>query len=116
MPQGHFEGDRYIAGHYEPAEIEVETIAAANARIQCDTHKVHPNECGCPYEPISAQELADEANEDEQREAAAINGEDGSLHFQDYIDIIAEVDRDTKLHNAKIRREQHIWKEFTEEH
>ena len=73
MPQGHYEGDRYIAGYYEPAEIEVETIAAAT------------------------------------------NGEDGSLRFQDYIDIIAEVDRDTKLHTAKIRREQHIWKEFTEE-
>lgn len=111
MTEGRFEGDKYVSGHYEPEEIPAEAIAAANAQIVCDQHGVHPSVCGCDYDPITAVELAADWNEGEQKTAADYNGE-GGPGLQPYIDILAEVDRDTKLHNAKLRREQHIWDEF----
>jgi hypothetical protein len=112
MTEGRFEGDRYIPGHYTPEEIPTEAIAAANAQIVCGTHGVHPATCGCAYDPITAEELATDWNDGEQKSAADFNGESSGGGLQTYIDIIAEVDRDTKLHNAKLRREQHIWDEF----
>lgn len=115
--KGHWEGDRYVPGHYEPAEIPDAAIAAANARIVCDEHNVHPSTCGCSYDPITATELADDWNEEEQKAAADFNSasEGGGPRLQDYADIIDQVDRDNKLHNARLRREQHIWKEFTQD-
>jgi hypothetical protein len=54
MAEGHWEGDRYIPGHYEPAEIPEAAIAAANARIVCDQHGTHPSVSGCSYDPVTA--------------------------------------------------------------
>lgn len=86
---------------------EQEQLAALGASLRCEQHQCHPLSCGCPYDPITLEEAREIWGEDEAE------GEGRNLDH--YISIISAVERQHSLYLYKLRSQQLVHEEMTDD-
>lgn len=92
---------------------EQEQLAALNAGLCCEEHQCHPLICGCPYDPITLEEAREIWGEDEGEEDETGEGEGSGLDH--YIGIVASVERQRKLYLHRLRSQELVHEEMTDD-